>query len=47
MNCENTIAAGFQFMVGKFLFEAALFLAVLVFAGLIWLAVCLASRGKR
>lgn len=28
MNCDNTISAGFQFMLGKFLFDLTLFAIV-------------------
>jgi hypothetical protein len=34
--CENTISAGFQFMLGKFLFDLTIFGAVVVAFAAFW-----------
>lgn len=47
MICENTISAGFHFMLGKFLFDAAVVGSVLFGALVFWVAVTLLSKERR
>ena len=47
MICENTISAGFYFMLGKFLFDAAVVGAVLLGFAAFWLVVAWLGRKKR
>lgn len=48
MICENTVSAGFYFMLGKFLFDAAVFVAVVGGCFAFWLAVdWLNRRGRK
>lgn len=47
MICENTISAGFHFMLGKFLFDAALVAAVLLVCAAVWLAAEWLGRRKQ
>ena len=44
MICENTISAGFYFMMGKFLFELALTISFLAIVVLFWLWVARSSK---
>lgn len=44
MICENTISAGFYFMMGKFLFELTLTVTVMMVVVLFWVWVARSSR---
>lgn len=47
MNCENTISAGFYFMLGKFMFDAALIGVIVVIVFMFWFVVLFMSQRKK
>ena len=47
MICENTISAGFYFMVGKTLFDVAVVFAVLLVCWMVWISAELIGRKKK
>lgn len=47
MICENTISAGFYFMLGKFMFDAALIGAIAVIVFMFWFVVLFMHHRKK